>query len=174
MARIWKAIYWRKRLGWEETRMEIRLPHVGGQGPYLRLLEHLARSSEVKDEKEVKCDRPTDRRTDGRTDKAGCRVACTRLKTRRRRQNAFAKAVKKGQRMKKKWILKQKWLSQESSFVYFLMSSLFFSLRFSYSFSVLHLSLALSSPSTPFLLSFTFLASLFLSDHSSPFFSVPL
>ena len=62
-----------------------RLPQsrAGGQGPYLRSLDQLGRSSEAKDrknQKKRKCDRPTDgptdRQTDGRTDhKVGCRVA---------------------------------------------------------------------------------------------------
>ena len=64
----------------EETRLDTWLPksRAGGQGPYLRPLHHLGRSSEAKDRKnpkKVKCDGPTDGRTDGRTDKAGCRVA---------------------------------------------------------------------------------------------------
>ena len=59
-----------------ETRPNTRLPksRVGGQGPYLRPLHHLGRSSEAKDRKnpkKVKCDGrtdgPTDRRTDGPT-----------------------------------------------------------------------------------------------------------
>ena len=50
-----------------------RLPqsHAGGQGPYLRSLDHLGRSSEAKDrknKKKVKCDGPRDGRTDQRTD----------------------------------------------------------------------------------------------------------
>ena len=65
------------------TKPDTRLPksRAGGQGPYLRLLDHLGRSSEAKDRKKtkkVKCDGWTDRlkdgRTDGPTDKAGCRV----------------------------------------------------------------------------------------------------
>ena len=55
---------------------------AGGQGPYLRSVEHLGRSGIAKNPinaEKVKCDGPTDgrtdKRTDGRTDKAGCRVA---------------------------------------------------------------------------------------------------
>ena len=49
------------------------MSHAGGQGqgPYLRSLDHLGRSSEAKDckkTKKVKCDRPTDGPTDGLTD----------------------------------------------------------------------------------------------------------
>ena len=66
-----------------ETRPDTRLPQsrVGGQGPYLRSLDHLGRSSEAKDrkKKKVKCDgwtnEQTEGRTDRRTDKAGGRVA---------------------------------------------------------------------------------------------------
>ena len=46
------------------------LSRAGGQGLYLRSLNHLGRSSEAKDRKnskKVKCDRWTDRRTDGPT-----------------------------------------------------------------------------------------------------------
>ena len=48
-----------------ETRPDTRLPksRAGGQGPYLRSLDHLGRSSEVKEiksYKKVKCDQPTD------------------------------------------------------------------------------------------------------------------
>ena len=57
---------------------------MGGQGPYLRSLNHLGRRSEAKDRenlKKVKCDGrtdgPTDGPTDGWIDKAGC---STRLK----------------------------------------------------------------------------------------------
>ena len=68
------------------TRPDTRLPQsrAGGQGLYLYLksLDHLGRSSEVKNgenPKKVKCDgridRRTDRRTDRLTDKAGCIVA---------------------------------------------------------------------------------------------------
>ena len=45
---------------------------VGGQGLYLRSLDHLGRSSEAKDHKnpkKVKCDGRTDGPTDGRTDR---------------------------------------------------------------------------------------------------------
>ena len=47
------------------TRPDTRLPQsrAGGQGPYLRALDHLGRSSEAKDRKnpkKVKCDTPTD------------------------------------------------------------------------------------------------------------------
>ena len=62
-------------------RSDIRLPqsHAGGQGPYLRSLDHLGRSSEAKDRehlKEIKCDTPTDGWTDrqqmiGQTNKTG-------------------------------------------------------------------------------------------------------
>ena len=63
-----------------ETRPDTRIPqsHAGGQGLYLRSLDHLGRSSEAKDRKtpkKVKCDGRTDRQTDGWTDKAWCRVA---------------------------------------------------------------------------------------------------
>ena len=71
-----------------ETRPDTRLPQsrAGGQGLYLRSLNHLGRSSEAKDRKNPKkvkydgwtdgrTDGPTDGQTDGRTDKAGCRVA---------------------------------------------------------------------------------------------------
>ena len=66
-----------------KTRLDTRLPHshAGGQGPYLRSVEHLGRSDIAKNPinaKKVKCDGTTDRRTNGltdqRTDKAGCRV----------------------------------------------------------------------------------------------------
>ena len=61
-----------------KTRPDTRLPQsrAGGQGLYLRSLNHLGRSGEAKDcknQKKVKCngptDGPTDGRTDGRTDK---------------------------------------------------------------------------------------------------------
>ena len=41
---------------WTKTRLDTRLPqsHVGGQGPYLRLLDHLVRSREGKDRKNQK------------------------------------------------------------------------------------------------------------------------
>ena len=56
--------------------LDTRLPKLGagGQGLYLRSLDHLGRGSEVKENKiikKVKCDQPTNRPTD----KAGCRVA---------------------------------------------------------------------------------------------------
>ena len=59
-----------------KTRPDTWLPQsrAGGQGPYLRSLDHLGRGSKAvdrKNQKKVKCDGPTD----GRTDKAGCRVA---------------------------------------------------------------------------------------------------
>ena len=41
---------------------------AGGQGLYLRSLDHLGKSSEVKDRKEGKDDRQTDRQIDGWTD----------------------------------------------------------------------------------------------------------
>ena len=49
------------------TRPDTRLPksRAGVQGPYLRSLDHLGRSSEAKDrknQKKVKCDGPTDQR----------------------------------------------------------------------------------------------------------------
>ena len=71
-----------------ETRPETRLAksRAGGQGLYLRSLDHLGRSSEAKNRKnpkKVKCDGrtdgPTDRRTDGRT-KRGVESRSTRLK----------------------------------------------------------------------------------------------
>ena len=75
---------------------DTRLPRsrAGGQGPYLRSVEHLGRSGIAKNPinaKKVKCDGRTDGPTDGRTDgptdgwtdKAGCRVTCTQLKIRR-------------------------------------------------------------------------------------------
>ena len=76
------------KLLWEETRPDTRLPksRAGGQGPYLRPLYHLGRSSKAKDPKnpkKVKCDGrtdgPTDRRTDGRT-KRVVESRSTRLK----------------------------------------------------------------------------------------------
>ena len=59
-------------LEWEKgnkTRPDTRLPQsrAGGQGPFLRSLHHLGRSSEVKDRKnprKVKCDQRTDQQTD--------------------------------------------------------------------------------------------------------------
>ena len=67
---------------------------AGGEGPYLRSVEHLGRSGIAKNPinaKKVKCDGPTDRRTDrptdrptdGRTDgptKRGVESRSTRLK----------------------------------------------------------------------------------------------
>ena len=52
------------------TRPDTQLPHsrAGRQGPYLRSLHHLGRSSEAKDRKKVKCDGRTDGPKDGRTD----------------------------------------------------------------------------------------------------------
>ena len=43
-------------LKWNETRPDTRLPQsrVGGQGPYLRSLDHLGRSSKAKDRKKTK------------------------------------------------------------------------------------------------------------------------
>ena len=72
----------------EKTRPDTRLPksRAGGQGPYLRPLHHLGRSSKAKDRKnpkKVKCDGPTDGRTDGPTDGPTKRVVesrSTRLK----------------------------------------------------------------------------------------------
>ena len=59
------------------TRPDTRLPQsrAGGQGLYLRSLDHLGRSSEAKDRKnpkKVKCDGPTNR-------KVTYRDACLRL-----------------------------------------------------------------------------------------------
>ena len=58
---------------WPDTRLP--QSRAGGQGPFLRSLDRLGRSSEAKDHKnpkKVKCDGctngRTDRRTDGRTD----------------------------------------------------------------------------------------------------------
>ena len=56
----------------KKTRPDTRLPQsrAGGQGPYLRSLDHLGRSSEAKspnNPKEVKCDGQTDGPTDGPT-----------------------------------------------------------------------------------------------------------
>ena len=48
---------------------------AGGQGPYLRSLDHLGRSPEAKNCKIQKKEGVTDRRTDRWTDKAECRVA---------------------------------------------------------------------------------------------------
>ena len=57
-----------------KTRLDTRLPQsrAGGQGPYLRSIDHLGRSSEAKDcknQKKVKCNGRTDGQTDRRTDK---------------------------------------------------------------------------------------------------------
>ena len=54
------------------TRPDTRLPKsgAGGQGPYLRSLDDVGRSSEVqeiKSQKRIKCDRPTNRPTDQQT-----------------------------------------------------------------------------------------------------------
>ena len=59
-----------------QTRPDTRLlqSHAGEQGPYLRSVKHLGRSSMAKDSiiaEKVKCDGWMD----GLTDKAGCRVA---------------------------------------------------------------------------------------------------
>ena len=66
----------------KRTRPDTRLPksRAGGQGPYLRSLHRLGRSSGVK--KIIKKSKTwrTTRPTYWPTDKAGCRVACTRLK----------------------------------------------------------------------------------------------
>ena len=56
-----------------KTRPDTRLPQsgVGGQGPYLRSLDHLGRSSEAidrKNPKKVKCDGRTNGPTDGPMD----------------------------------------------------------------------------------------------------------
>merc|ERR1712105_37606 len=54
---------------------------AGGQGLYLRSLNHLGRSGEAKDcknQKKVKCDGWTDRRTDGPTDGPTKRVVESR------------------------------------------------------------------------------------------------
>ena len=61
----------------EKTKPDTRLPQsrAGGQGPYLRSVEHLGRSDIAKkpiNAEKVKCD---DQRMDQRTDKAGRRVA---------------------------------------------------------------------------------------------------
>ena len=73
-----------KFLLFNRTRPDTRLPQsrVGGQGLYMRSLDHLGRSSEAKNRKnpkKVKCDGRTDRRTDGRT-KRGVESRSTRLK----------------------------------------------------------------------------------------------
>ena len=59
--------------GFFKTRPDTRLPQsrAGGQGPYLRALEDLGKSSEDKDHKNIKkfkCDRWTDRQMDQQTD----------------------------------------------------------------------------------------------------------
>ena len=56
-----------------QTRPDTRLPQsrTGGQGPYLRSVEHLVRSGIAKNPinaKKVKCEGLTDRRMDGQTD----------------------------------------------------------------------------------------------------------
>ena len=58
----------------QKTRPDTRLPQsrAGGQGPYLRSVEHLGRSGLARNPRnaeKVKCDGPTDGRTDGRTDR---------------------------------------------------------------------------------------------------------
>ena len=68
----------------KKTRPDTRLPQsrAGGQGPYLRSLDHLGRSSEAidrKNPKKVKCDGRTDGPTDGPT-KRGVESRSTRLK----------------------------------------------------------------------------------------------
>jgi len=70
--------------GHKTTRPDTRIPQsrVGGQGLYLRSLDHLGRSSEAKDRKNKKV-RRMDRQTDGRTDgptKRGVESRSTRLK----------------------------------------------------------------------------------------------
>ena len=86
---IFKILHYR-------TRPDTWLPQsrAGGQGPYLRSLDHLGRSSEAKDRKKIKIkcdgqtdgwtDQQTDGRTDGRTDgptKRGVESRSTRLKS---------------------------------------------------------------------------------------------
>ena len=46
----------------QKTKTDTRLPQLraGGQGPYLGLLEHLGRSSEAKDRKNIKREDVTD------------------------------------------------------------------------------------------------------------------
>ena len=71
--KIKKKKGWKNILLLKKTRPDTRLPQsrAGGQGPYLRSLDHLGRSSEAKDRqnlKKVKCDGRTDRRTDRRMD----------------------------------------------------------------------------------------------------------
>ena len=56
-----------------KTRPDARLPQsrAGGQGPYLRSLDHLGRSSEAKNHRnpqKVKCDGRNDIQTDRQTD----------------------------------------------------------------------------------------------------------
>ena len=64
-----------------KTRLDTRLPQsrAGGQGPYLRSLDHLGWSCEAKDRKNPKklceTDGLMDQWMDEQTDKAGCRVA---------------------------------------------------------------------------------------------------
>ena len=64
-----------------QSRMRVGRGRAGGQGPYLRSLDHLGRSGEVKKVKQIKkvkwgpTNQPTNQPTDQRTDKAGCRVA---------------------------------------------------------------------------------------------------
>ena len=72
-------------MDFNRTRPDTRLPQsrAGGQGLYLRSLDHLGWSSETKDRenpKKVKCDGRTDRPTDGPT-KRGVESRSTRLKT---------------------------------------------------------------------------------------------
>ena len=60
-------------MSYKETRPDTRLPHAraGGQGPYLRSLDHFGRSSKGKDCKnknKIKFDGPTDGLTDRQTD----------------------------------------------------------------------------------------------------------
>ena len=61
-------------MDFNRTRPDTRLPQsrAGGQGLYLRSLDHLGWSSETKDRenpKKVKCDGGTDGPTDRRTDR---------------------------------------------------------------------------------------------------------
>jgi len=69
--------------GHKTTRPDTRIPQsrVGGQGLYLRSLDHLGRSSEAKDRKNKKSetDGPTNGWTDGPT-KRGVESRSTRLK----------------------------------------------------------------------------------------------
>ena len=79
----WKNDSQKNKKKKKRTRPDTRLPksRAGGQGPYLRSLDHLGRSGEVKKVKRIKkvkwgpTDQPTDRPTDRPMDKAGCRVA---------------------------------------------------------------------------------------------------